>query len=185
MLLPCTALTRVAEVDRVAERLTEPLVDHFTDVAVVQDAVLMAFDELCQNAIEHGAGRSGCVAAMARSARDGVGRVALGIGDLGVGIPDHIRRTQPGIVLDHHAIGRALEEGVSGVRGSVHRGYGFQWVLRESLASAASAAEMVIRAGNGTFRRRIVDGRHDDHGWESTPVVGTWIVHEWTTVLGR
>ena len=184
IVLPCTSLQKLTEVDLLANLLVEPLIDHFADVAVVQDAVLMAFGELCQNAIEHGASPSGCLVAMARGQADGVGKVALGIGDLGVGIPDHIRRTQPDYVVDHHAIGRALQEGVSGTEGQAHRGYGFHWVLRESLVSAATAAEMVLRAGGGTFRRRIVDARFDDHGWDSNPVPGTWIAHEWTTVLG-
>jgi hypothetical protein len=77
-----------------------------------------------------------------------------------------------------------LEEGVSGTRGQNHRGFGFHWVLRESLVSAATGAEMFIRAGEGTFRRRIVDARHDDHGWDSPPVRGSWISCEWSTVLG-
>jgi len=111
VILPCTSLRQIREIDRIADQLIEPLVDHFADAAVVQDAVLMAFDELCQNAMEHGTSPSGCVVAMARSAIDGVGKISMSIGDLGIGIPDHIRRTQPGIVLDHHAIGRALEEG--------------------------------------------------------------------------
>jgi hypothetical protein len=184
VIVGCTRLEQLTEVDLLANVLVGPLVDHFSDVAVVQDAVLMAFSELCQNAIEHGSNPAGCLVAMSRGERDGVGRVSLGIGDLGIGIPDHIRGTQPRYVVDHHAIGRALEEGVSGTRGQDHRGFGFHWVLRESLISAATGAEMFIRAGRGTFRRRMVDGRHDDHGWDSALVHGTWIACDWSTVLG-
>jgi hypothetical protein len=54
VILGCTLLQQLTDVDLLANALTAPLVDHFSDVAVVQDAVLMAFSELCQNAIEHG-----------------------------------------------------------------------------------------------------------------------------------
>jgi hypothetical protein len=183
VILPCTSLARPAETDLLEYRLVEPLGGHFNEVVAVRKAVLTAIGELSQNAVEHGASRRGSLVAIARRESRGVGTVSLAIGDLGVGVPDHIRRTQPRYVLDHHAIGRALEEGVSGTRGAAHRGYGFYWVLLDSLTSASTAAEMVIRSGRGTFRRRMVDGRCQDDGWESAPIAGTWIAYEWTTVV--
>lgn len=181
VILGCTRLRELTDVDLLANALLDPLVDHFDDVAVVRDAVLMAFGELCQNAVEHGAGPSGCLVAASRGESEGTSKMMLGIGDLGVGIPDHLRRTHPELTLDEHAIGQALQEGVTGT-GKGHRGYGFHWVLRETLVSAATGAQMFIRSGKGSFRREIVDARHVDHGWGSTPTRGTWIAHEWTTV---
>jgi hypothetical protein len=176
-----TRLVRLTEVDLLADTMVQPLVDHFEDAAVVRDAVLMAISELCQNAVEHGTNPAGCVVAASRGRVDGIRKIMLGIGDLGIGIPDHIRHAHPEFVLDEHAIGQALEEGVSGTqRGD--RGYGFSWVLKETLSSAATSAEMLIRSGEGTFRRKIVDARIDDHGWRTPRAGGTWIACDWATI---
>lgn len=184
VILGCTRLAELTDVDLLVNALLDPLVDHFDDVAVVRDAVLMAFGELCQNAVEHGASPSGCLVAASRAESEGTSKMMLGIGDRGIGIPDHLRRTHPDLTLDEHAIGQALQEGVTGT-GKGHRGYGFHWVLRETLVSAATGAQMFIRSGKGSFRREIIDARHLDHGWGSTPTRGTWIAHEWTTVGRR
>jgi anti-sigma regulatory factor (Ser/Thr protein kinase) len=176
-----TRLSELTEVDELADRLLQPLIDHFDDVAVVRDAVLMAISELCQNAVEHGASDAGCVVAAGRGKADGLSQIMLGIGDYGIGIPEHIRPSHPEFVVDEHAIGQALQEGVSGTQ-RPDRGYGFSWVLKETLSSAASSAEMFIRAGYGAFRREIVDARVKDHGWNTSPTQGTWIACDWTTV---
>jgi anti-sigma regulatory factor (Ser/Thr protein kinase) len=176
-----TRLSELTEVDELADRLLQPLIDHFDDVAVVRDAVLMAISELCQNAVEHGASDAGCVVAAGRGEADGLSQIMLGIGDYGIGIPEHIRRSHPEFVVDEHAIGQALQEGVSGTQ-RPDRGYGFSWVLKETLSSAASSAEMFIRSGQGAFRREIVDARVKDHGWHTPSTQGTWIACDWTTV---
>lgn len=176
-----TRLGELTEVDELADTLLQPLIDQFDDVAVVRDAVLMAISELCQNAVEHGASDAGCVVAASRGEVDGLSRIMLGIGDYGVGIPEHIRRGHPEFVVDEHAIGQALEAGVSGTQ-RPDRGYGFFWVLRETLSSAASSAEMFIRAGQGAFQREIVDARVKDHGWKTPSTQGTWIACDWTTI---
>jgi hypothetical protein len=176
-----TRLVELTDVDRLADRLLQPLIDHFDDVAVVRDAVLMAISELCQNAVEHGTNPAGCVVAASRCQVDGMNQIMLGIGDCGVGIPEHIRATHPDLVVDEHAIGQALQEGVSGTQ-RPDRGYGFSWVLKETLSSAASSAEMFIRAGQGTFRREIVDIHVKDHGWETALTQGTWVACDWTTI---
>lgn len=181
VILRPTRLGELTEVDELADRLLQPLIDHFDDVAVVRDAVLMAISELCQNAVEHGSSDAGCIVAASRGEVDGLSQIMLGIGDYGIGIPEHIRRTHPDFVVDEHAIGQALQEGVSGTQ-RPDRGYGFSWVLKETLASAASSAEMLIRAGQGAFRREIVDARVKDHGWKTPPMQGTWIACDWTTI---
>lgn len=176
-----TRLVELTEVDGLADRLLQPLIDQFDDVAVVRDAVLMAIGELCQNAVEHGESDAGCVVAVSRGEVDGMSQTMLGIGDCGVGIPAHIRGSHPEFVVDEHAIGQALREGVSGTQ-RPDRGYGFSWVLKETLSSAASSAEMFIRAGQGVFQREIVDARVKDHGWKTAPTQGTWIACDWTTI---
>lgn len=176
-----TRLVGLTEVDLLADTMVQPLVDHFDDAAVVRDAVLMAISELCQNAVEHGTSPAGCAVAASRGEVDGISKIMLGIGDLGIGIPNHIRRAHPELVLDEHAIGQALEEGVSGTQRR-DRGYGFSWVLKETLSSAATSAEMLIRSGEGTFRREIVDARIKDHGWRTPEAGGAWIACDWATV---
>ena len=181
VIVPPTRLVEPTEVDRLADKMFQPLIEHFDDVAVVRDAVLMAVSELCQNGVEHGVNPSGCVVAASRGEANGMTTVMLGIGDRGDGIPDHIRRSHPELLVDEHAIGQALQEGVSGTN-RPDRGYGFSWVLKETLSSAASSAEMFIRAGQGTFRREIVDARVKDDGWRSAFTKGTWIACDWTTI---
>ncbi len=176
-----TRLSELTQVDALADKLLQPLIDQFDDVAVVRDAVLMAISELCQNAVEHGASDAGCVVAASRGEVDGMSQTMLGIGDCGIGIPEHVRQNHPDFVIDEHAIGQALQEGISGTR-QPHRGNGFTWVLRETLSSAASSAEMFVRAGQGAFRREIVDARVKDHGWNTASTQGTWIACDWTTV---
>jgi hypothetical protein len=183
VIMRLTRLVEMTEVDMLADKLLEPLVEHFDDVAVVRDAVLMAFSELCQNAVEHGSSAAGGVVAASRGEEEGMGKMMLGIGDLGVGIPEHIRGVHPELVVDEHAIGQALQEGVSGTQRR-DRGYGFSWVLKETLSSAATSAEMFIRAGQGSFRREIIDARVKDHGWKTPSTQGTWIACEWTTIGG-
>lgn len=176
-----TRLSELTQVDALADKLLQPLIDQFDDVAVVRDAVLMAVSELCQNAVEHGASDAGCVVAASRGEVNEMSHMMLGIGDCGIGIPEHVRRKHPDFVVDEHAIGQALQEGISGTR-RPHRGNGFTWVLRETLSSAASSAEMFIRAGQGAFRREIVDARVKDHGWHAASTQGTWIACDWTTI---
>jgi hypothetical protein len=181
VILRPTRLVELTEVDLLADMMVQPLVDHFDDAAVVRDAVLMAISELCQNAVEHGPSPAGCVVAASRGEVDGIRKIMLGVGDLGIGIPRHIRNAHPELVLDEHAIGQALKEGVSGTQ-RADRGFGFSWVLRETLSSAATSAEMLIRSGEGTFRREIVDARIKDHGWRTPEDGGTWIACDWATV---
>ncbi|HVX32928.1 MAG TPA: hypothetical protein VHA80_07280 [Solirubrobacterales bacterium] len=181
VILRPTRLAGLTEVDLLADMMVQPLVDHFDDAAIVRDAVLMAISELCQNAVEHGTSPAGCVVAASRGEVDGISKIMLGVGDLGIGIPNHIRKARPELVLDEHAIGQALKEGVSGTqRGD--RGYGFSWVLNETLSSAATSAEMLIRFGGGMFRREIVDARIKDHGWRAPDAGGTWIACDWATL---
>jgi hypothetical protein len=85
-------------------------------------------------------------------------------------------------VVDEHAIAVAIQTGLSGTARD-DRGRGFEWVLRETLASAATAAEMRVRAGRGRFRRTIAGGFPRDEGGPAPSIVGTWLLHEWTTIV--
>jgi hypothetical protein len=105
-----TRLVDLTDVDRLADRLLQPLIEQFDDVAVVRDAVPMAIGELCQNAVEHGANPAGCVVAASRGEVDGMSRIMLSIGDRGIGIPEHIRGSHPELVVNEHAIAQALQE---------------------------------------------------------------------------
>lgn len=128
IILRPTRLVELTEVDLLADMMVQPLVDHFDDAAVVRDAVLMAISELCQNAVERGASPAGCVVAASRGEVDGIRKIMLGVGDLGIGIPKHIRNAHSEFVLDEHAIGQALKEGVSGTQ-RADRGF---WARREA-----------------------------------------------------
>jgi hypothetical protein len=182
--LPLVRIEQITQVDAIAEALFPLLLDHFDDVAVVRDAVEMAVSELCQNAVEHGSNPWGAIVAATRAMGTDSARLRLVVGDLGIGIPEHLRRRRPDLVVDEHAIACAIQEGVTGTT-RPDRGHGFAWVLSETLASAATGAELLVRSGRGRFRRTIAEGAPSDSGGPARHMLGTWIVHEWQTVARR
>lgn len=185
IVLPLVRLTTAADLDVLMDGLFPTLVDHFDDVALVRDAVQMAISELCQNGVEHGTNPHGCVMAVTRTVEQaGHSRLALAVADLGVGIPNHLRRRRTDLVVDEHAIATAVQEGVTGTTRE-DRGHGFEWVFTEALASAATGALMAIRAGQGRFRREFAGGPPRDSGGPAAYLAGTAVAYELTSVLGQ
>jgi anti-sigma regulatory factor (Ser/Thr protein kinase) len=183
VVMPLLRLTKDHQVDEIADALFQMMNDHLDDVAVVRHAVHAAVSELCQNALEHGENSFGCVTCASRGDDRGSRRFTFAVGDLGVGVPDHVRRQHPDWEVDEYAIAQAVEQGVTGTS-LPHRGIGFHSIAEETLASAATGAELRIRAGSGKFRRVIRGANPLPEGGPSPPVRGSWIVYEWTTVTG-
>lgn len=77
--------------EEVAERTQEILEYQLHDVSPLGHAAFMAVSELCANAIDHGENDLGAFAAV-RRVTEPKRQVTIAISDLGMGVPEHIRR---------------------------------------------------------------------------------------------
>lgn len=177
VVLPVTQLREPTEIDSLADPLLDVITAHAKGVAALASAFHMGVSELCGNAVEHGANPTG--AFIAAQLRDDPRRLSLAVGDLGMGIPEHVRQQYPEWDHDPHAIANATQERISGT-GRSDRGFGFNEVLRETLASTLNAAEINIRSCRGHVRINIAGERVVPHGWETAYKRGSWISYELT-----
>jgi hypothetical protein len=126
----------------------------------VADPVHMAVSELCDNARQHGRNSLGTYVAADQVGVE-TGEFRLAIGDLGIGIPEHIRACYPEWQDDTAAIVSALQRGVTGT-GDPHRGNGFAEVVDDVnrvLVRAQSAVHIEIRSAKGGVVLDLLDGR--------------------------
>lgn len=139
-------------------------------------ASYLARTELCGNAVEHGRNDLGCYLAAQRYGGRGR-RTVLSIGDLGIGVPKHMRQVY-GDASDRRMLRKAIEEGVSGT-GEEHRGNGIPSVLEEARNSRMRYALLEIRSGKAILNHRLGRG-----GSSKTTTagalnkLGTWICFE-------
>jgi hypothetical protein len=111
--LPVTKMREFLEVEEVAKRTREILEYDLQDVSALGEATFQAVSELCGNAIEHGANPLGAYVAV-RRITDPRRQISIAIGDLGMGIPEHIRQRYPDWTDDGYAIARATDEHITG-----------------------------------------------------------------------
>src|SRR5829696_2987257 len=122
------------------------------------DAFTMTIGEMCDNAISHGRSAHGAYVAAQRYQGK---RCVLAIGDLGIGIPEHLRRTHPHLTDDGEAIAEATKPRVTGVKGprAQHRGNGYFHVIDEMRETAVPSGVLRVWAGNGRFSVAMTEGR--------------------------
>lgn len=177
VVLSVAALREFAGVEDVALKTREILEYQMTDISALGHASYMAVSELCGNAIEHGANPLGAYVAAARF-HEPRRQVSIAIGDLGVGIPEHLRQRYPEWFDDGFAIAQALDRRVSGTR-DPHRGNGFSEAFEAALSSALHAARIDIHSANGFVRTQFYGG---EKKLESFPAPrfrrGTWISYD-------
>jgi hypothetical protein len=177
VLVPITRLHSPMDVEVTGDELYRLFQGHADDeVAVFADALQEAFTELCNNGVEHGTNPLGTYLAAQRY-RGRSPKTVLTIGDLGMGVPAHMRQVFDDS-SDRRLLRKALEEEVSGT-GSSERGNGIPSVLEEAQSSRISYARLEIRSGraslhhyvhrNGTARTNTFAG-----GFKK----GTWICFE-------
>lgn len=106
VLIPVCQLHQPSDVDELGEKLVPLFLGHSNDVAVFANAMHMATSELCGNAVEHGVNPLGCYVAAQRYERP-TRRTVLSLGDLGVGIPEHMRQRFPNLPGDRSALKEA------------------------------------------------------------------------------
>lgn len=176
-ILPVTGLTDHNAVEAAAESTREILEYQLPDVSPLGQAAFMAVAELCDNAIDHGRNPLGAFVAVCRLVEPRR-QVSLAIGDLGIGIPEHIRQRYPEWTDDGYAIAHATQEHVTGT-GDHHRGIGFSEVFEAALTSSLHAARMCIHSASGFFRLQVVqEQRKQDVFPAASFRRGTWILSE-------
>lgn len=152
-----TWMTNEREVDDAAEALRRSLIDSHEAEAVLADALFSAVSELASNALQHSGADLGVCLSMRRRTQPRI-HVELSIGDLGIGVPEHLRRRYPEWGDDEYAVAMALEDGVSGT-GDPHRGYGYNHTFAEALTQSVHAARLEVHSARGFVRRQIVQER--------------------------
>jgi hypothetical protein len=143
-ILPVTCLADAGAVEDVARRTREILEYQLTDVSALGQPAFMAVAELCDNAIDHGKNPLGAFAAATRVVEPRR-QVSLAIGDLGIGIPEHIRQRYPEWSDDGYAIAHATQPHITGT-GDPHRGIGFSEVFEAALTRSLHSARMDIHS---------------------------------------
>lgn len=179
VLIPITQLREFQEVDELGERVYQLFMGHSDDeVAVFASAMHMAVSELCANAVEHGENPLGCYVAAQRYERPHR-RTVLAMGDLGIGIPSHMRHRFSGLRGDRTALREALKEGVTAT-GKDERGIGFTSVIEEAIASRMRYATLDIHSGKAQLQQLVVpDGTSPAVTTSSAPnKIGTWLTFE-------
>jgi hypothetical protein len=177
IVLPVTPLREYAEVEDVALRTREILEYQQPKISALGHASYMAVSELCANAVEHGANEQGSFVAAARFDEPRA-QVSIAIGDLGVGIPEHLRQRYPEWFDDCFAIAQAFEPSISGT-GNPHRGNGFAETFEAALVSAMHAARVDIHSANGFVRGQFYGGTTKLEPFPAASFRrGTWISYD-------
>jgi len=172
--VPVTRLRDENGVEGVAAATRQVLEHQLTDVARLGDAAFYAVSELCGNALEHGRNDLGAFVAVRREVEPRR-QVTVAIGDLGIGIPEHLRRVYPELSEDGYAIARAMEPGVSGTD-DPHRGYGYDWVFEKALTSASHMARLEIHSLRGFYATEIIQEKRTPTGFPAANYKrGTWV----------
>lgn len=175
VLIPIRRLHSPADAVKLDQELEALYLAHFQGkIAPLASAFTRAIGEISDNATTHGASVGGCAYVAAQ--RYGDTRCVFAIGDLGIGVPAHIRRARPEFKDDEIAIREATKEGVSGT-GDAMRGFGFQEVIDALKETAVADGELRVWSGHGRFRVAAGGGlQHRRRAWMvEKPTIGTWV----------
>lgn len=175
VLIPIRRLSTTSDSDALDEELEALYAAQFTgELGRLAEAFTRTVSEMCDNATSHGRSQIGGAYVTAQRYSDK--RCVLAIGDLGIGIPEHIRRAFPDLVTDDDAIRVATKEGVTAT-GSPHRGIGYQYVIDGLKETKVPMGELRVWSGQGRFRVEVRNGiQVRRRAWsvdDSTD--GTWV----------
>jgi hypothetical protein len=138
------------------------------------EAFTITVGEMCDNATTHGESNVGVAYVAAQ--RIHPDRCNLVIGDLGIGIPNHMRRRHAYLVGDDDAIREATLEGATGT-GDPDRGIGYQWVIDGMKDTEVPSGELSVWSGRGRFRVQVRQGiQVRRRAWAvDQGTAGTWV----------
>lgn len=175
ILIPIRRLYSPGDSDTLDQELEDLYLAHFTKaIAPLAGAFSDTIGEISENATTHGYSVDG--AAYVAAQRYPGNRCVIAIGDLGVGIPAHVRGTQPGLKDDGDAIRVATKEGISGT-GDKTRGFGFQEVIDALKEPEIGYGDLRIWSGGGRFRFHAQQGvQLVRRAWSvDAKTEGTWV----------
>ncbi len=175
VLIPIRRLRSTLDSDALDDELGALYSAYFTGtLGRLAEAFTRTVSEMCDNATSHGSSKVGVAYVTAQ--RYMPRRCVVAIGDLGIGIPDHIRKAFPDLTDDDDAIRVATKEGFTAT-GSPHRGIGYQYVIDGLKETKVPMGELRIWSGQGRFRVEVRDGTQiRRRAWGvNQPTVGTWV----------
>jgi hypothetical protein len=178
ILIPVRRLRSTNDVVDLEQELGDLYLAHFEGpVARLAEAFTRTVGEISDNATTHGRSPvGGSYVAAQRYSQNGQQRCVLVVGDLGIGIPAHMRKAFPELKDDGDAIRVATLEGTSGT-GDPQRGIGYQYVIDGLKSERIASGDLHVWSGRGRFRietRNGTQGRR--RAWSiDEPTSGTWV----------
>ena len=177
VLISLTRLLGSQDSDDLELQIATLLDAHFGSDALggLFDPFFRTVSEMCDNAMSHGQSRHGAFVAAQRYQNN---RCVLAIGDLGVGIPSHLRRKFPHLVEDGQAIAEATREGVTGT--DDRRGNGYYWVVDAMRKAAVPRGRLEVWSGRGRLTMDVQNGEVNSRLWPPSQAdwrltEGTWV----------
>lgn len=175
ILIPVRRLLTPTDVVDLDQELGDLYLAHFNGpVARLAEAFTRTVGELSDNATTHG--RSSVGGSYVAAQRYNQQRCVLAVGDLGIGIPTHMRQVFPELTDDGDAIRIATIEGKSGT-GDPQRGIGYQYVIDGLKNERIAKGELHVWSGWGRFRLETRSGIQERRrAWSiDEPTKGTWV----------
>lgn len=174
ILIPIRRLSTQTDVEDLERALGDLYLAHFSGpLARLAEAFTRAVGEISDNATTHGRSSVGVSYVAANRYPKGC---ILVVGDLGIGIPAHMRRAFPDLQDDGDAIRVATREGKSGT-GDPQRGIGYQYVIDGLKNAQIAAGQLRVWSGRGRFRVQALAGVQERRrAWSvDEATIGTWV----------
>jgi hypothetical protein len=174
ILIPIRHLSSTSDVVDLEQALGDLYLAHFSGpLSRLAEAFTRTVGEISDNATTHGKSSAGVSYVAANRYPKGC---ILVVGDLGVGIPTHMRKAFPELEDDGDAIRVATREGKSGT-GDPQRGIGYQYVIDGLKNEHIATGELRVWSGRGRFRVQTLGGvQVRRRAWSvDEETVGTWV----------
>jgi hypothetical protein len=175
ILIPVTRLRSPTDVVDLEQALGDLYLAHFSGpLAKLAEAFTRTVGEISDNATTHGKSSVGVSYVAAQRYKQE--RCVLAVGDLGIGIPTHMRRAFSELGDDGDAIRVATREGKSGT-GDPQRGIGYQYVIDGLKDKRIASGELCVWSGQGRFRVETRAGIQERRrAWTIDEATGgTWV----------
>ena len=174
ILIPIRRLSSPTDVEDLEQALGDLYLAHFSGpLAKLAEAFTRTVGEISDNATTHGKSSVGVSYVAANRYPKGC---ILAVGDLGIGIPAHMRKAFPELEDDSDAIRVATREGKSGT-GDPQRGIGYQYVIDGLKNEHIATGELRVWSGRGRFRVQTLAGVQERRrAWSvDEETAGTWV----------
>jgi hypothetical protein len=174
ILIPIRRLNSPTDVENLEQALGDLYLAHFSGpLSRLAEAFTRTVGEISDNATTHGKSSVGVSYVAANRYPKGC---ILVVGDVGIGIPAHMRKAFPDLHDDGDAIRVATREGKTGT-GDPQRGIGYQYVIDGLKNEHIATGELRVWSGKGRFRVQTVAGVQERRrAWSvDETTIGTWV----------